>query len=186
MSFWAVSDVNPAALRRLLRAAATAGLVAENANGTFALTPLGDCLRKDVPYSVRDFFIAETAPGHWLPWGRLHDAVKRGGAVSDETLGMPVWEYYAKNQEEGLTFARGMGNLSAMVAADVAPLYDPSRFTKIVDVGGSQGVMLHALLARAPNARGVLFDRPEIIASATPLPWSEWTLLAIWSPMIGN
>src|SRR3954466_15746963 len=50
------SDADPAALRRLLRAAATAGLVAENANGTFALTPLGDCLRKDVPYSVRDFF----------------------------------------------------------------------------------------------------------------------------------
>lgn len=162
------SDADPAALRRFLRAAATAGLVTENANGTFALTPLGDCLRRDVPYSIRDFLIAETAPGHWLPWGRLHDAVKSGAAVATETLGMPVWEYYAKNQEEGLTFARGMGNLSAMVSADVAPLYDPSRFTTIVDVGGSQGVLLNALLARAPNARGILFDRPEIIASVTP------------------
>lgn len=162
------SAADPDALRRFLRAAATAGLVTEDATGTFALTPIGECLRSDGPHSLSDFFIAETAPAHWLPWGRLYDAVKSGSAVAADTLGMSPWEYYAQNQDEGLTFARGMGNLSAMVSADLAPLYDPSRFTTIVDVGGSQGVMLNALLERAPNARGILFDRPEIIASVKP------------------
>lgn len=162
------ADADGAALLRLLRAAATAGLVVENANGTFALTPVGECLRSDAPGSVRELLIAETAPGHWLPWGRLYDAVKRGGSVADETLGMPVWEYYAKNHEEGLSFARGMGNLSTLVSQDVVQLYDPSPFRRIVDVGGSQGALLHGLLARAPQATGVLFDRPDVIADVPP------------------
>jgi len=167
------AEADPAALYRFLRAAATAGLVVETEPRTFALTPLGECLRRNAPDSVADFLIAETAPGHWLPWGRLADAVKRGGEVASETLGVPVWSYYAQHAEEGLAFARGMGNLSAMVSHDVARVYDASRFRRIVDVGGSQGILLRALLAQAPDARGVLFDLPEVVAHAAPDPRIE-------------
>ncbi|HEV7922675.1 MAG TPA: methyltransferase [Thermoanaerobaculia bacterium] len=157
------------AMYRLLRACAACGLLSETAPRSFALTPLGECLRSDAEHSLRDFLVAELATGHWLPWGRLYDAVRTGRPTSAETLGVPVWEYYAQNREEGLTFARGMGNLSALVSADVARLYDASPFRRIVDVGGSQGVLLRALLRGAgPEARGVLFDLPEVIAAAPP------------------
>jgi hypothetical protein len=76
---------------------------------------------------------------------------------------MPVWEYYARNAEEGQRFARGMGNLSAIVAQEVVQVYDPAPFTRIVDVGGSQGALLRTLLSKAPGPRGVIFDLPEII-----------------------
>jgi len=108
------------ALHRLLRAAATIGLLIETAAGEFALTPLGATLRTGTPGSLRDFVIAETAPGHWLPWGHLAEAVKRGGSMTKETLGLEPWDYYAKNDEEGRCFARGMSNLSALVSGDVA------------------------------------------------------------------
>ncbi|HKR65798.1 MAG TPA: methyltransferase [Thermoanaerobaculia bacterium] len=160
------ADADPRALYRFLRAAASAGLFIETEPGSFANTPVGDCLRSDSPTSLRDFVIAETAPGHWLPWGRLHDAIKSGHSVTTEALGVPAWDYYKANPEEGLAFARAMGNLSKIVAMDVVRLYDPSQFRRIVDVGGSQGVLLRALLDRAPNARGVLFDLPEVTASA--------------------
>jgi len=162
------ASADPQALHRLLRAAATTGLLTETAPRTFALTPLGECLRTDTPGSLRDLIIAECAPGHWLPWGRLYDTVKGGRSVAAETLGMDVWEYYAKNHEEGLTFARGMGNLSALVSQDVARLYDTSPFKTIVDVGGSQGILLRGLLAQNKDARGVLFDLPEVVADAKP------------------
>jgi hypothetical protein len=164
------TSADPAALYRFLRAAGTAGLVVETVPRSFALTPLGECLRRDVPGSIADFLIAETAPGHWLPWGRLAEAVKRGESISSETLGIPVWDYYAKNPEEGLAFARGMGNLSALVSQDVVRIYDATPFRTIVDVGGSQGILLRGLLAQAPNARGVLFDLPEVVANAAPDP----------------
>ena len=57
---------NPDALYRLLRAAATLDLCAEGAGKRFTLTPLGETLRDGVPGSLRDFILAETAPGHWL------------------------------------------------------------------------------------------------------------------------
>ncbi|HKO54778.1 MAG TPA: methyltransferase [Thermoanaerobaculia bacterium] len=163
----AAASADPSAMYRLLRACAASGLLVETAPGSFALTPTGECLRSDAEHSLRDFLVAEMAPGHWLPWGRLYDAVRTGGPMSAETLGVPAWEYYAKNQEEGLAFARGMGNLSAIVAEDVARLYDASPFRRIVDVGGSQGVLLRALLRGAgPGARGVLFDLPAVIDAA--------------------
>ena len=161
------------ALHRLLRACAALGIFFESESRRFALTPAGECLRTDTPGSLRDFLIAETAPGHWLPWGRLYDAVKSGRSLATEILGMPVWEYYAKNQEEGLSFARGMGNLSAIVSQDVTRVYDASRFERIVDVGGSQGVLLSSLLAANPNARGVLFDLPEVIRDVAADPRIE-------------
>ena len=154
------------ALHRLLRAAATIGLLIETAAGEFALTPLGTTLRTGVQGSLRDFVIAETAPGHWLPWGHLAEAVKRGGSMTKETLGLEPWDYYAKNDEEGRCFARGMSNLSAMVSADVARVYDPGDVHRVVDVGGSEGVLLRGILGRAPNARGVIFDRADVIEGA--------------------
>lgn len=157
---------DPDALYRLLRACAALGIFFESEPRRFALTPAGECLRTDTPGSLRDLLIAETAPGHWLPWGRLFDAVQQGRSPAEDVLGAPPWEYYKKNSEEGLSFARGMGNLSAIVSQDVTRVYDASRFEKIVDVGGSQGVLLSSFLAANPNARGVLFDLPEIVASA--------------------
>jgi len=155
-------------LYRLLRGCAAAGLFSETSPRQFALTPLGDCLRSDAQNSLRDFLIAEAAPGHWLPWGQLYDAIRSGTSHAAEILGVPVWEYYAKNHEEGTSFARGMGNLSAIASRDIAPLYDASPFRRIVDAGGSQGVLLRALLERAPDARGILFDLPEVVAGAQP------------------
>lgn len=160
------SHANVNTLQRLLRAAATLGLITEPSPKTYALTPLGETLRTDVRGSLRDFVIAETAPGHWLPWGRLADVVREGRSFATEALGIAPWEYYAKNAEEGLSFARAMSNLSAMVAESVAAVYNVGDAKTIVDVGGSQGVLLRGLLQSAPNARGIIFDRPEVIANA--------------------
>ena len=39
----------------------------------------------------------------------------------------------------------------------------------IVDVGGGQGALLAAILARTPDVRGVLFDLPHVVAAAREL-----------------
>jgi len=48
--------------------------VEHNPAEEFALTPVGETLRSAVPGSMRDIVLAETATGHWLPWGRLVDS----------------------------------------------------------------------------------------------------------------
>jgi hypothetical protein len=156
---------DPDALYRLLRTAAAVGLLIEEAGKRFSLTPMGDCLRSDSATGLRDFIVAELAPGHWLPWGRLNEAVRTGKPQAVPALGMDMWSYYAQHTDEGAWFARGMGNLSKMAAVEVTAAYDFTPFATVCDVGGSQGALIAAVLRSAPKSRGILLDRPDVIAA---------------------
>jgi SAM-dependent methyltransferase len=157
---------DPQALYRVLRLLASLGVFAEAAPGSFALTPLGETLRSDAPDSVRNFAITETAPGHWLPWGRLSDSVRSSQPMAREALGMELFDWYAQNPEEAGFFNAAMGNLSALAASELVRVYDFSAVRSVVDVGGAHGVLLTAILRANPAARGILFDLPHVIGTA--------------------
>jgi len=156
----------PQALHRVLRMLASIGVFSQPDPGVFALTPLGETLRSDTPGSLRFFAIAETAFGHWAPWGRLLDSVKTGAPMARETLGGELWEWYGQNAEEAEFFSAAMGNLSALAASELMRVYDCTTARTIADVGGAHGVLLAAALRANPNARGILFDLPHVIATA--------------------
>ncbi len=159
------TGANPDALARLLRASVAVGLLREVGVGEFVLTPAGEWLRSDGP-SLRHLAVAMTAPGHWRSIGRLFDVIATGRPAPDDALGMSLWEYYRHNPEERAVFAAAMGDISAVVAEEVVTHFDVSGFERIVDVGGSQGILLARLLEANPRARGVLFDLPEILSEA--------------------
>ena len=84
---------DPQALFRLMRMLSSIGVFTLEKEGRFGLTPLGDTLRSSVPGSVRNFAVAETAPGHWQPWGRMYEAIKTGKPMSKAALGMELWDW---------------------------------------------------------------------------------------------
>lgn len=157
---------NPAAVYRLMRGIASVGVLAATPDGKFGLTPVGEILRSDVPGSMRSAIVAEMAPGHWLPWGDLEHAVMTGQPSAPKALGMDIWEYYKKNAEEGFLFAEAMSGISTMALHAVLEAYSFAGATKVVDVGGSHGAFVAAVLQREKSASGVLFDRPEVIEGA--------------------
>lgn len=157
---------DPQSLYRVLRLLASLSVFAEVAPRTFGLTPLGETLRSDAPGSVRNFAITETAPGHWLPWGRLHDSVRTGRPMAREALGMEIFDWYAQNPEEAGFFNAAMGNLSALAADELVRVYDFSAADTVVDIGGAHGLLLAAVLRANPSARGILFDLPHVIGTA--------------------
>jgi len=154
------------ALYRVMRLLASLGVFAEEPPGTFALTALGDTLRSDSADSVREFAITQTAPGHWLPWGKLVDSVLTGEPTARAALGMDLFEWYAANPEEAAHFSAAMGNLSGLAAAELTRVYDFSGAGTVADVGGAHGVLLRAVLSANPAVRGILFDLPHVIADA--------------------
>jgi SAM-dependent methyltransferase len=156
----------PQALHRVLRMLASIGIFSQPDPGVFALTPLGETLRSDTPGSLRYFAIAETAFGHWAPWGRLLDSVQTGKPMAREALGGELWEWYGQNEEEAAFFSAAMGNLSALAASELVRVYDCTTARTIADIGGAHGVLLAAALRANPNARGILFDMPHVIATA--------------------
>ncbi|MEH0018641.1 MAG: methyltransferase [Desulfobacter sp.] len=157
---------DPAALNRLLRALASLGVLSQPQPDTYALTPMGEALRSDVPGSMRDFLIAETDVPHWQAWGKLHESVRSGQPVAPRLVGMPIFEYYASHPEEGTVFSRAMGNYSGMAAQGTVQNYDFSGARHIVDVGGAHGDMLLAILQANPHARGTVFDQPPVAKAA--------------------
>lgn len=157
---------DPQALYRVLRMLASIGVFRETAPGSFASTPLGETLRTDAPGSMRYFAIAETAFGHWAPWGRLLDSVQTGRPMAREALGEELWQWYGENPEEAGFFSAAMGNLSALAASELVRVYDCMTVTTVADVGGAHGVLLAAILDANPAARGILLDLPHVIATA--------------------
>lgn len=156
----------PQALHRVLRMLASIGVFGQPDPGVFALTPLGETLRSDSPDSVRNFAIAETAYGHWATWGRLLDSVKTGAPMAREALGGDLWEWYGQNPEEAAFFSAAMGNLATLAASELVRVYDCTAARTIADIGGAHGVLLAAALRANPDARGILFDLPHVIATA--------------------
>lgn len=159
---------SPDAISRALRAAAAIGVVARHGD-RYALTPVGELLRSDVHGSMRALLDAETAPGHWLPWGRFDEALRTGKSQSQAALGMDAWAYYGANPEEGRAFSEGMSGLSAMSIAAIDAAYTLPASNRIVDVGGAHGAFLAYALTKQPNAKGVLFDLPAVIESSGAL-----------------
>jgi SAM-dependent methyltransferase len=84
---------------------------------------------------------------------------------------MDCWTYYDRTPEEARAFAEGMTGLSGLATQAVVGVYDAGWAREIVDLGGSQGAFLQALLEKNVAAHGVLFDRPAVIEGAR----AAWT-----------
>lgn len=154
-------------LYRVMRALAGLGVFTADGENRFALTPMGNLLRSDVPGSARPIATYVCDPWSWKPWGDLASSVKTGQPVFDRMFGEGVFDYFAKHPDEAATFNEGMTGFSQQAAAAILKAYDFSNFGTIVDVGGGHGSLLLAILKANPGAKGVVFDAPQVASGAT-------------------
>jgi ubiquinone/menaquinone biosynthesis C-methylase UbiE len=153
-------------LYRLMRALASTGLLVEDEDKRFALTPLGATLQSNVPGSLRAFAMSELGGVHYPSWGEALYSIKTGEIAFDHVFGMSCWEYFAKHPEQAQIFNQSMSDLTALVEAAVLESYDFSAFGKIIDVGGGHASLITSILKKYPQAKGVLFDAPQVVEGA--------------------
>src|ERR1039457_952974 len=72
------TGTHPPSLYRVMRALDSVGILAEDGDGRFALTPLGVTLRTDVPGSLRFFAIEELGENHYPAWEKVLYSVRTG------------------------------------------------------------------------------------------------------------
>jgi hypothetical protein len=161
-------DADEPTLYRLVRALAGLGVLHEDDDGRISLTELGRPLRTDVPDSVAGWTRLIGRPYYWNTWAALTDSVRTGENGFRLLNGTDVWSWRADNPEEGAIFDGAMGALTAQVTRAMIGRYDFSRFGTVVDVGGSRGALLAALLDQHPGMRGILFDQPHVVADVEP------------------
>jgi SAM-dependent methyltransferase len=160
------TGAHPRALYRLLRAVASVGVLHEDGAGAFALTDLGQYLRADHAQSVHGLAVLVGQPTQWGTWQYLRHSVATGEPAFRRVHGVGLWEYRAQHPDAAAVFDAAMTSLSLQERDAVVGGYDFSRARTVVDVGGGHGALLAGVLAANPQARGVLFDEPHVVAGA--------------------
>jgi O-methyltransferase domain/Dimerisation domain len=157
---------HPEATYRLMRTLASRSVFKLRRDGRFELTRLGRALRSDDPESMAPMLTFVGSRQHWEHWGHLLHSVRTGRTAVEGLRGAEIFDYLDTDPEFAEVFNDAMTGASRAVLENAVPAYDFSDCRLIVDVGGGQGGLLAAVLNRAPQAGGVLFDRPSVVASA--------------------
>jgi hypothetical protein len=162
------AGAHPPSLYRVLRLLASEGVFAETDPRRFELTPLAAPLRRDAPDSLRARAIFDGEEWNWRAWGQLLHSATTGEPAFERAHGTGFFEYLAEHPAAANGFNALMAEQTAPWARAVVEAYDFSGVGTLVDVGGGYGALLAAVLAAHPPMRGVLYDRPHVVAGARP------------------
>lgn len=156
-------------LHRLLRALGHLGLVTQDPDHRFTLTPLGQALQSTAPGAARASVLTMAGPMIRAAIDNLLYSVQTGNTGFDHAMGMPVFDYLAQHPDEAALFSETMIGVHGAEPDAVAAAYDFSPFHTLIDVGGATGNLLAAILSRHPQPTGILFDLPHVVAHAPAL-----------------
>jgi hypothetical protein len=164
----AAAGLDVRATRRLLRYCSAVGLTVTEEDGSYRSTPLLAALKSDDPLSLRDCALAQNGPGQWAVMGRLADAFRTGLPQAEAALGCSLYEYYsrAEHAAEANAYRRGLVGLNTTIEKDFANLVDARTIRFALDVGGSVGSMVLALMRANPNLQGGVLDLPAVADAA--------------------
>jgi SAM-dependent methyltransferase len=159
-------DADPATFRRFLATLASLGVLRQNGEDHWELTPMGECLRGDAPGSWRDFARWFGCDAHYAAFGALEHSIRTGQSGFAKIFGESSWSYMARDRETGLCFDHAMSSVAAAAHPLILGQYDFTGVDALVDIGGGQGELLSAILARYPAMRGIVFDLPHVVEAA--------------------
>lgn len=162
-------EADPFALRRLLRALASYGVLVETASEHWRLTETGELLRHGVPGSLRDLARFFAAREHGAAWLALDHSLRTGESAFEAVHGMNAWQFALAHPAFDQRFNAAMTSIAGSMHQAIADAYDFSGVELLVDVGGGHGRLMECLLARNPQMRGVVFELPHVAAQAQRL-----------------
>ena len=151
-------------LHRVLRLLASQGVFAEEEDGAFALTAIGQCLRTDIPESANAMVRLFAGPRVQDNWRELEHSVRTGEpGFRKRGIAAPFQD---RDSPDAAAFDAAMAALTRTIAVAVAAAYNFTPFKTVVDVGGGNGALLIGILAANPALRGVVFDLPDVAGRA--------------------
>jgi len=151
-------------LRRVLNVLTAQGIFSRESGDRYANNAMSSPLHSGTPDSQRAYleigrvFMNEA-------WMDLPHAMETGDCPFDHRFGLNSFDYMKKHPEVEQTFAHAMSNSTKRVESALAAA-SFGDFNMVVDVGGSLGSLVRLLLANNPNAKGMVFDSPDVAAHA--------------------
>lgn len=164
---------------RLLRALDVYGVLDEDDDGRFILTPVGERFQSDHPESVRDYLMFFYNPTRFGAVRHIPEIVAEGDTTGYELeYGKSMFEMFDEDPEFSEQF-NGMQDLSSQGETEqileTLGAVDFSQFSTVCDVGGGYGDLLCRLLDRYPDLEGSVLELPSVLAEEEHL----------WAPKLG-
>ena len=154
------------ALARLLRMLASKGYFRRDRSARWRNTAASELLRSDHPDSARSWVRFVGSQWHGEIWNRAEHSFRTGESATAAALGAPFFEWLGAHPDAEALFDDSMRETSRLVGPALAATYDFGPVRRVCDVGGGNGALLAQLLALHPHLRGVLLDRPSVVAGA--------------------
>lgn len=158
--------VHAGSLHRVLRALASLGVFAEDAQGRFIQTPLSLGLRSGASGSLREFVVMLGEPESWLAWGDVMYSVRTGQSAFEHVFGTTQFDYLAAHPDLARTFDAAMTERGTAENEAVLAAWDFPQTGLVVDVGGGAGTLLAELLRNFDGLTGTLFDVAHVVDRA--------------------
>lgn len=150
----------PEMLVQVLRGLVSVGVLEQDDQGRFLLTPVGSALApmRNAALVRGDLYYAAAA--------ELSSSVVEGGVAFRRTYGADFFEHLAGHPDLAASFQQAMGERSEGEARDVVAAYDFSSLGSLVDVGGGDGTLLTRILQSTSGLTGILVDQPVAVDGA--------------------
>ena len=150
-------------LERVLRHLASRGWFKRSRGGIYRLNARSRLLREDDPDSLNAWVRFMAADWHWNMWNHMNEVVASGGSAARAATGKEYFDWVHDDQPEaGETFDAAMQSMSSLAGPLMAKAIDAPGPVSICDVGGGTGRTLAEVLRNRPEARGVLYDLPQV------------------------
>ncbi len=155
------------ALNRLLRFLVSRGLLRITRDGRYRNNAVSDALRRDHPWSARNWVLFFGGDWHWKIWNEAKHSFLTGESAAKAATGHEFFEYVNEvDPRAGDAFNGAMTEGSRLQGLLVVDAYDFSGVTSVCDVGGGSAAVMGDLLAAHPGLRGVVFDLPQLAEPA--------------------
>ncbi len=153
------------AMLRLLRAAASLGLVAQRSGGRWGLGQLGAAM-------VGNEGVVAMVEHHRLLYADLADPVRLLREGSAGTQLSSFWPYATSaapaevDAEAAAAYSRVMAASQRLLSGEILDAFALRRHRVLLDVGGGEGAFVEAAARRHPHLRLQLFDLPAVAERA--------------------
>lgn len=161
------AGLDAAQLERLLNFMAAQGVLTIDADGRYGHTGFSRLLRADHPASLQPvIYCGLNILGNAAA---LPQALKTGEVAQQVAHGKSYFAQLAGDPHMADAFARFMTLTTRRAEQFFLDNHPFAPFRLAIDVGGSHGSLLLSLLGAHPDARGILFDLPEVVGQASDL-----------------
>jgi hypothetical protein len=166
----AATDLPEDSVVRLMRLLVAVGVFHRDDADRYACTALGQLLRGDDEFSIRDEFRQQL---EFLAWADVLPSLRAGSAALTLSGGRGYYQRLDQAADDRQRFLRACRSRSRSVFAALLARHPWPAAATVVDLGGGLGHHLEGVLAAQPTAYGMLYDQADVVAVARTQPRAE-------------